>query len=160
MNEFEDSDFTDEERRPFAKDESPEAVLRRKAEALDLAKLTRQVLESRVAAKVDELIAGRIEQELEAIFAEGWVATNQWGEPERGDKKVGIRERIATYLSGQDGNYDRDTRWMRMVSSKIERKVEVVIDEHVKEFRKELKAFKQQKMHDKLRAVLDGDIFR
>jgi hypothetical protein len=156
--DYEDEDFMEPE--PRGRKESAEEVLSRKAEQLDLAKITRKIIEERIAKSVDEAIGGRIESEVSAIFEDGWTATNRWGEPENHGKAVNIRDRISAHLCEKDDRYGRDPMVNRVIQTEVKRAVEYITKEEQAEFRKELKDWKATKMADKLRAVLDGDIFR
>lgn len=159
--ELDDEDFAPEERKtPFGSvDETPEQALARKAERLDLAKISRSVLEKMVRDHVDVLIKTRVKEELDDIFEHGWVHTNEYGERHHGTAKVTLRDRVAKFLTVKQ-RYNNNT----FIESHIERvakaSTEKAVDKYAKEFKAELEEFKRKKMHDKLRAILDGDIFR
>ena len=159
--DFLDEDFEQEEPRPRrAEPETPEQVLARKAERLDLARITRQVLEAKITTALDELLEKRLTEEVQAVFDEGWQATDRFGDRETyAGKKLTIRDRVAIALSEKDCHY-RTSLIDRILNSEIKRHVETEIKNHVNEFQKELKEFKRTKMADRLRAALDGDFFR
>lgn len=147
-------------RPPGGAKETAEDVIRRKAERLDLAKITRKIIEERIARAVDDAIGKRIESEVATIFADGWIATNEWGEPENRSSPVTIRDRIAAFLTRKRDRYSHDKSHIEsVIASKVTAAVDAIVKEEQAEFRKELKAWKATKMADKLRAVLDGDIF-
>lgn len=162
MSHEEEFEFTpDEPSFPAVADatsEDPEAILRRKADRIDMEAILRNVLEGRISTAVDQAITGRIEREVDAIFEEGWVATNQWGEPENNSKPVAIRARIAALLTKNEG-YGRGSKLENILHKAIERAVETAVETERRTFQTELKAWKSQKMSDKLRAALDGSIF-
>lgn len=158
-NEFE---FTPDEPSfpagPNATPEDPQAILRLKADRVDMEAVLRKALEGRIATAVDEAINWRIEREVAAIFEEGWIATNSWGEPENNGKPVGIRARIASMLSKKD-RYDSSSYANSIIQKQITQAVEAAVETERRAFQTELKAWKSQKMSDKLRAALDGSIF-
>lgn len=144
---------------PGAKPKDPETILRRKVERVDLEKLLSRVLESRIAEAVDALISERIQREVDEIFEQGWVATNQWGEPERDHApRIGIKDRIAAQLSKKQ-DYGRGSKLENILHKAVEKAVTSAVETESREFKKELKAWRNEKMAAKLRAVLDGDIF-
>ncbi len=157
-DEFEYTEDPSKRRPPGGKPETAEELLCRKADRVDMEAVLKRVLQGRIAPAVDEAIKGRIEREVDAIFEEGWVATNQWGEPENDRKPVGIRARIATMLS-KSNSYDRPSTADNIIQKEIKHAVEAAVETERRAFQKELKAWKSQKMSDKLRAALDGSIF-
>lgn len=157
-DEFEYTEDPSKRRPPGGKPETAEELLARKAERINMERILRSVLEARVSAAVDAAITGRIESEVAAIFEEGWVATNQWGEPENHSNPVTIRDRIAALLSKKD-RYDSNSKVESVLQKAIEKAVEAAVETERREFQKELKVWKSQKMSDKLRSALDGSIF-
>lgn len=154
-------EFTEDDLKgpPGSKPEDPEVILRRKVERIDLEQLLSRVLEKRVAAAVDALISERIQREVDEIFEQGWVATNQWGEHERDHApRIGIKDRIAAQLSKKE-DYGRGSKLENILHKAVEKAVASAVETESREFKKELKAWKNEKMAAKLRAVLDGDIF-
>lgn len=157
-SEFEYTQDPSKRQPPGSEPETAEQRLRIRAERVNLERVLRDVLEHRVSAAVDAAITGRIEREVNAIFEQGWVATNQWGEPENNSKPVTIRSRIAALLSKKE-RYDSRSTVQSVLKKAIEKAVEAAVETERREFQKELKAWKSQKMSDKLRAALDGSIF-
>lgn len=92
-----------------------------------------EIAESHVRADIDNEIQERIALAVDAVLAEGWQATNTYGEP-RGPK-VDLRGRVSEVLLTATRDYSGSPM------TPIERQVKAAVDNLIsKEFAKEIEA--------------------
>lgn len=159
-DEFEYTEDNPPRRGRTPEPETAEAMLKRRAERVEMESLLRGILEKKISEAVDKAIGGRIEKEVAAIFEEGWVATNQWGEDERGGQRVNIRDRISSLLSEKEDGYNRRcTSVVSIIKREIKESVKPLVEAEGRAFKEELKKWKKEKMTERLRQAIDGAIF-
>lgn len=144
------------------KEETAEQLLARKADKLNLEHIVRRVLEKKISDFADEYITTRIKDEIDSMIETGWRATNQWGEERDRQSQVTLRGRLAARLTHTDRYGSRrhgDHTIDDAIDNAVKKALAEIIEAETKEFKKELKTWKKEKMTERLRAALDGSIF-
>lgn len=130
-----------------------------RASNMDLDEIARGVIGKRLTEAADTIIGAHLEREIKSMFEQGWIATNRWGEEENHGRKVTLRDRIAVAMKEGSRYSNEGTTIADRIQSAVKKAVEAQVDKEMREFKKELKVWKNEKMTDKLRAALDGAIF-
>lgn len=116
----------------------------------------RGAIKTRVDQLVDEVTKERVTKEIDAIFAEGWVQTDEWGNP-RGQAKT-LRDRVRGFFDSKEDSYARQTRVEKWIQETCGRTLDAITAEETKAYRERLrKAFDevlQAKFTDTIRSAL------
>lgn len=121
--------------------------LAKQMKALIDAKIS-EVATSYTRNAIDEKIKVRISEAVDAVLAEGWQRTDEYGTA-RGPK-VGLKERISELMLKAGSSYDRDNA----IDKQIKASVSSVL---TNEFQKEIDAAKA-KVRAELDSVLSGKV--
>ena len=122
----------------------------------EVKKLVKATVEREVQAHVDRFSETAIREAVEAVLAEGWQKTDQWGEA-RG-QRMSLKERIGEWLSGKSDSYARETRVEKIVAATVEATLKGELQGQVESakilFRKQLDAVLTGKFAEAMKAAL------
>lgn len=140
------------------KDWLSQRVNREVEEGLD--RRVQEAIRGAIKARLEDVVEGltkeRVASEIDAILAEGWTLTNQYGEPT--GRKMTLRDRVRGYFDSKADSYDRQTRVEKWIHEGVTQSLKAALDAEVKEARERLrKSFDevlQAKFTDTIRSAL------